>query len=63
MLVLSRRIGEKIIIGPDGPDQITVMIADIYKGNVRVAIGAPKGTDIWREEIYLRMQEEKKNAS
>jgi carbon storage regulator len=47
MLVLSRKIGQRIIIG----DDITVTIVRIGPGTVRVGIDAPKDVNIVREEI------------
>jgi carbon storage regulator len=55
MLVLSRRIGESITIG----DDITVTILEIRKNQVRIGITAPKSVVIYREEIYLTVQQEK----
>jgi carbon storage regulator len=47
MLVLSRKIGEKIVIG----DEIEVTIVEIKGRQVRLGINAPKGVKIWREEL------------
>lgn len=47
MLVLSRKIGEKIVIG----DGIEVTVIDIKGRQVRLGINAPKGVKIWREEL------------
>jgi carbon storage regulator len=47
MLVLTRRIGEKLFIG----DDIEVIITDIDRGKVRIGISAPAGVRIDREEI------------
>lgn len=55
MLILTRRIGETLMIGDDV--QVTVLAS---KGNqVRLGINAPKDTAVHREEIYQRIQEEK----
>lgn len=54
MLVLSRSVGERLVIG-DGSITVTVMEA---KGSqVRLGIDAPKSVSVHREEIYLRIQE------
>ncbi len=51
MLILTRKIGESIIID----DEIRVKIVDIQGGQVRVGIEAPSVIDIYREEIYTRI--------
>jgi carbon storage regulator len=50
MLVLSRKYGEKIVIGT-GPGAITITIADIDRGKVRIGITAPREVPIYREEL------------
>ncbi len=55
MLVLTRRIGEKIHIG----DDITVTVIGTCRGTVRLAFDAPRSVEVHREEIYRRMQAEK----
>lgn len=47
MLVLSRRIRERIYVG----DDVRITIVDIDRGKVRLGIEAPDGTTIYREEI------------
>ena len=56
MLVLSRRLGEKIIIG----DNIVVEVVDIDRGKIRLGITAAKDVPIFREEVYEQMLAEKK---
>lgn len=51
-LVLSRKAGESVRIDHD----ITVTIAEVRGGQVRVAIDAPRDTPVHREEIYLQIQ-------
>lgn len=50
MLVLSRRVGETILVGPD----ISITIARIGPASVRVAISAPEELNIVREELLTR---------
>ncbi|HDL07204.1 MAG TPA: carbon storage regulator [Desulfobacteraceae bacterium] len=54
MLVLTRKVGERINIA----DDIIVTIIGINKGNVRLGIEAPKQLTILRQEIYERIQKE-----
>ena len=54
MLVLSRRLGETLIIGND--TKITVL--GISGNQVRLGIAAPKEISVHREEVYRRIQEE-----
>jgi carbon storage regulator len=51
MLVLSRKIGEKIYVGAEGPDQVCVTIVDICRDKVRVGIEARKEIPIYRQEL------------
>ena len=55
MLILTRRIGERIVIG----DEIEVIILGINKNQVRIGITAPKQVSVDREEIHLRKRLEK----
>jgi carbon storage regulator len=58
MLVLTRKLGEKIRIG----DQITVSIVELDGRHVKLGIEAPREVAVHREEVYQRIQEENKNA-
>lgn len=51
MLVLTRKVGESIHLG----DDITVMVAEVGKGEVRIGITAPREVPVHREEIYRRI--------
>ena len=47
MLVLSRKLGEKIIIG----ENITITVVDIDRGKIRLGIEAPRDVPIFRQEL------------
>lgn len=55
MLVLMRKPSETIIIG----DDIEVKILEINGNQVKVGVTAPKNIPVHREEIYLKIKEEK----
>jgi carbon storage regulator len=53
MLILTRRVGEKIIIGND----VTCTVLGVKGTQVRVGITAPKNVTVHREEIYERIKQ------
>jgi carbon storage regulator len=59
MLVLSRKLGERIVIGPN----IELTVVDIRGNKVRLAIDAPGNVSIHRQEIYRRIQNESRHRS
>ena len=54
MLILTRRVGEMIMIG----DEVTVTVLGVKGNQVRVGINAPKDVAVHREEIYERIRRE-----
>jgi carbon storage regulator len=55
MLILTRRIGESIIID----DRIAVTVLNFKNNQIRFGISAPKEVPVHREEVYKRIQREK----
>ena len=59
MLVLSRRIDERIMIG----DQIEISIVDIKGDQVKIGIQAPGSVKVYRKEVYQAIQKENIEAA
>jgi carbon storage regulator len=59
MLTISRRQGERILIG----DDVVVEIVEVSGGSVRVGITAPRERRIYREELWDRVKEENEAAA
>ena len=59
MLVLTRRRGEGVVIGPD----IRVVVLGIKNGQVRLGIEAPRTIEVHRDEVCVRIQDENQTCS
>ena len=59
MLIITRRAGEKLMIG----DDVVVEILEIVGNQVRVGIQAPQSIRVYREEIWLAVKEENRAAA
>ena len=55
MLILTRRVGETLVIG----DDVTVTVLGVRGNQVRIGVNAPKQVSVHREEIYDRIKKEK----
>ena len=56
MLVLTRRIGESLMIG----SRVTVTVVAVKGGQIRIGVNAPKSIPVHREELYERIRREQR---
>ena len=59
MLILTRRVGETLMIG----DDVTVTVLGVKGNQVRIGVNAPKHVSVHREEIYERIKKEQAGES
>jgi carbon storage regulator len=54
MLILTRRVGESVMIG----DEVAITVLRVKGNQVRLGVNAPKTVSVQREEIFQRIQQE-----
>jgi carbon storage regulator len=59
MLILTRRVGETLMIG----DEVTVTVLGVKGNQVRIGVNAPRDVAVHREEIYERIKREQAEGS
>ncbi|MGR3292734.1 MAG: carbon storage regulator CsrA [Candidatus Scalindua sp.] len=59
MLVLTRKLGESIIIN----ENVQISVIEINKNNIKLGVNAPKELTIYREEVFLKIKEENAQSS
>jgi carbon storage regulator len=59
MLILSRRLNEKIVIGED----IVVSVVEVRGDQVKLGIDAPRNVKVFRQEVFNAIQEENRKAA
>jgi carbon storage regulator len=59
MLIITRRPGEKLMVG----DDVVVQVMEIVGGTVRIGIDAPRSVPVYREEIFAAVREENRAAA
>ena len=59
MLILTRRVGETVMIG----NEVTVTVLGVKGNQVRIGINAPKNVAVHREEIFERIKREQQGGS
>jgi carbon storage regulator len=53
MLIVTRRPGERVMVG----DQVVITVIEVKGSSVRIGIDAPRAVPVYREEIYAAMQQ------
>lgn len=59
MLILARKVGEKIILN----DNIEIIVLDSNQNSVRIGINAPKNVSVYREELYKEIKNSNINSN
>lgn len=61
MLILTRKIGETIIINEKEDKKIAIIVLEVTGDRIKLGINAPKSTKILREELYNKFKKQKTN--
>ncbi|VGM96130.1 Carbon storage regulator [uncultured Avibacterium sp.] len=59
LLILTRKVGESLLIG----DEISITILSVRGNQIKVGVNAPKEVSVYREEIFQRIREAKDEQS
>lgn len=59
MLILTRKVGESILLG----DNVEIFLTEVNKNSARIGIEAPKSIPVYRKEIYEKIKKENQEAS
>ena len=59
MLIITRRAGQKVMLG----DDVTVHVMEIVGNSVRIGVEAPKSLPVYREEIWASVKQENQAAA
>lgn len=59
MLILTRRVGEAVVIG----EEVTVTVLGVKGNQVRIGVNAPKSVSVHRDEIYERIKNEREGEA
>lgn len=59
MLILTRRVGQSVVIG----DDIVVTVVEVRGDSVRIGVDAPRSVDVHREEVYRELQSANEQAA
>jgi carbon storage regulator CsrA len=58
MLILTRRVGEAVVIG----EEVTVTVLGVKGNQVRIGVNAPKSVSVHRDEIFERIKTEREDS-
>lgn len=61
-LILTRRKGQRIMVGKDAEVVVTYLGRGFHKDEIRIAIQAPRDVPVWREEVYDNIKAEEENV-
>lgn len=63
MLVLSRRVGESVVIGDGTPDAVTVTVLEVRGDVVRIGVDAPRSVAVHRAELLAELADANTDAA